>query len=70
MRNMFIRAVKTFVAAFIPVLTAGLSLMAETDFQAWKTVLLSTSISGAAAGITAVMNLPAVREFLNDYGEK
>jgi|GEM_PF-4799853 len=70
MRNMLIRTAKTFVAAFVPVLTAGLTLMAETDFQTWKTVLLSTAVSGMAAGITAVMNLPFIKAFFNDYGEK
>ena len=69
MRSLIVRSIKTFVAAFISTITLGLSAMAQTGFDAWETTLAGIALSGVCAGVTAVMNIPAVKKFFKDYGE-
>ena len=56
-KDILIRALKTFVQAFIPVVVSALSVADLTDFSKIKSVLYSAIISGAAAGISAVWNV-------------
>lgn len=56
-KEIIIRAVKTFIQAFVPVLLAFLKVADFTDWSAFKTALYTTLVSAAAAGLSAVMNL-------------
>lgn len=56
MKDIIIRALKTFVQAFIPVFIAGLQLTGVTELSEIKTALYSALISAAAAGISAIWN--------------
>ena len=55
-KDILIRALKTFIQAFIPVVAAAFAAADITDFSNLKTVGYSALISGAAAGISAVWN--------------
>lgn len=70
MRNMLIRTAKTFFAAFLAAAATGVAAMAETGFTGGETAFVSLVLSGIAAGITAVLNLPFVKKFFKNYGEK
>lgn len=69
MKCLLIRAAKTFVQAFIATVAAAIAGMGTTGMDFNKAVILSTCVSGIAAGISAVMNLPAVKKLCKDYGE-
>ena len=55
-KNVCERAVKTFVEAFIPALTAALAGADLTDMDTLPRVLVALAISAAATGISAVWN--------------
>ncbi|NLD19128.1 MAG: hypothetical protein GX663_02630 [Clostridiales bacterium] len=69
MKCMIIRAVKTFLQAFVASAVAGVTTMAKTGFDQWETVGASMLIASVAAGMSAVMNLPNIKNKFNDYGE-
>ncbi len=69
MKSMLIRTVKTFAAAFVASAATGIATMAETGFTGWQTAVITVMLSGIAAGITAILNLPFVKQFFKDYGE-
>lgn len=56
-KDIAIRALKTFVQAFVPVVAAAFAAADLTEFDSIKTVGYSALISGIAAGISAVWNL-------------
>lgn len=56
-KDILIRALKTFVQAFIPVVAAAFAAADLTELSNLKTVAYSALISGAAAGISAVWNI-------------
>ena len=70
MRNILIRTAKTFFAAFLAAAATGVAAMAETGFTGGETALYRSYFRGVAAGITAILNLPFVKKFFKDYGEK
>lgn len=56
-KDIGIRALKTFIQAFIPVMIVALSTVDVTDLSASKSVLYSALISACSAGLSAVWNL-------------
>ena len=56
-KDILIRALKTFVQAFIPVVAAAFATADITELDNLKAVAYSALISGGAAGISAVWNL-------------
>ena len=56
-KDILIRALKTFVQAFIPVVISAFAAADLTEFDSIKTVGYSALISGVAAGISAVWNV-------------
>lgn len=56
-KDILIRALKTFVQAFIPVVAAAFATADITEMDNLKAVAYSALISGGAAGISAVWNL-------------
>ena len=59
--DFLVRAVKTFIQAFIPVIIANIALIGNHivnwDFSDWKGWLAPILISAVAAGISAIWNL-------------
>ena len=55
-KDIAIRALKTFLQAFIPVMIAGFEVTDLTDWDNLKTIGYSALISAFAAGISAVWN--------------
>ena len=59
--DFLVRAAKTFVQAFIPVIIANIALImshiVNWDFADWKGWLMPILISAVAAGISAIWNL-------------
>lgn len=66
--DFLIRAAKTFVQAFVPILIANIAAIlthvVNWDFADWKGWLLPILISAASAGIAAVWNF--IREKLEN----
>ena len=56
-KDILIRALKTFVQAFVPVVAAAFATADLTELSNLKAVAYSALISGAAAGISAVWNV-------------
>lgn len=56
-KDVTIRALKTFLQAFIPVIIAAFQVADFADWNEVRTIGYSALISGAAAGISAVWNL-------------
>ena len=56
-KDIAIRALKTFLQAFIPVMIAAFEVADLTDWDNLKTIGYSALISAFAAGISAVWNL-------------
>ena len=56
-KDIAIRALKTFIQAFVPVLIAAFQVADLTDWDSLKTIAYSALISAFAAGISAVWNL-------------
>lgn len=56
-KDILIRALKTFVQAFIPVVAAAFATADLTELSNLKAVAYSALISGVAAGISAVWNV-------------
>ena len=56
-KDILIRALKTFVRAFVPVVAAAFATADLTELDNLKAVAYSALISGAAAGISAVWNI-------------
>lgn len=56
-KDVAIRALKTFIQAFVPVIIAAFQVADFTDWNEVKTIGYSALISGAAAGISAVWNV-------------
>ena len=56
-KDILIRAGKTFIQAFIPVVISAFAAADLTDFPAIKNIAISALLSGAAAGISAVWNI-------------
>lgn len=54
-KDILIRAAKTFVQAFLSAISVD-ALLGVTDFDALKRIGLSMLIAGSAAGISAVWN--------------
>ena len=54
-KDIAIRAVKTFVQAFLSAISVD-ALLGVTDFDAFKRIAVSMLIAGSAAGISAVWN--------------
>ena len=54
-KDIAIRAVKTFVQAFLSTISVD-ALLGVTDFDAFKRIAVSMLIAGSAAGISAVWN--------------
>lgn len=69
MKSMFIRTVKTFAQAFIGSVVTVVPVMIQSGYETWKTMGVAACLSGVAAGVAAVMNLPFVKKFFKDYGE-
>jgi hypothetical protein len=69
MKSMLIRAIKTFAQAFIGSVTTVVPIMIQSGFETWTTMGVAACLSGVAAGVAAVMNLPFVKKFFKDYGE-
>ena len=59
-KDIAIRALKTFVQAFLSAISVD-ALLGVTDFDAFKKIGLSMLIAGTAAGISAVWNLAVTR---------
>lgn len=59
--DFLVRAAKTFIQAFIPVIIANIALIGNHivnwDFSDWKGWLAPILISAVAAGISAIWNL-------------
>lgn len=59
--DFLVRAVKTFIQAFIPVIAANTAMImthiVNWDFADWKGWLMPIIISAVAAGISAIWNL-------------
>ena len=55
-KDVLIRAGKTFVQAFLSSVTIN-SFLVVNDMGTFKTVLYSTLIAGASAGVSAVWNM-------------
>lgn len=70
MNDILIRALKTFVQAFlgvfIPEICAILNGTLPADFEAWKAILIPLGCSALAAGISAAWNAVLQRKKLND----
>lgn len=66
LKDIMIRATKTFIQAFLAVFT--LDGIVFTDLEAAKSMLITTTIAALAAGISAVWNL--VMELVNKYLDK
>lgn len=62
MKTMLIRVTKTFIQAAIIATIAAVS----SGVTAWQAI----AIAAGTAGLSAIMNMPAVKNFFNDYGEK
>ena len=56
-KDILIRALKTFVQAFIPVVATAFATADITEIDNLKAVAYSALISGCAAGLSAVWNL-------------
>lgn len=69
MKSMLIRTVKTFSQAFIGSVVTVVPVMIQSGHETWETMGMAACLSGVAAGIAAVMNLPFVKKFFKDYGE-
>lgn len=54
-KDIVIRALKTFVQAFLSAVSVD-ALLGVTDFDAFKRIGISMLIAGTAAGISAVWN--------------
>lgn len=54
-KDIVIRALKTFVQAFLSAISVDM-LLGVTDFDAFKKLGLSMLLAGTAAGISAVWN--------------
>ncbi|MBR4858804.1 MAG: hypothetical protein IKU08_06415 [Clostridia bacterium] len=54
-KDIIIRALKTFVQAFLSAVSVD-ALLGVTDFDAFKRIGISILIAGTAAGISAVWN--------------
>ncbi len=66
-KEIAIRALKTFIQAFFPVLIAGIKVCDVTDTEAFKAALYAAVISACAAGLSAVWNtIIAVKGKTND----
>lgn len=70
MRSMLIRTAKTFVAAAVSSAATMVPALLQSGVEVGKTAVVAVVASSVAAGITAVMNLPVVKKFFHDYGEK
>jgi hypothetical protein len=55
-KDILIRAVKTFIQAFIGSITIN-SFLVVNDINALKAVLYSTLIGGLSAGLSAIQNM-------------
>ena len=55
-KDIAIRALKTFLQAFIPVMIAAFQVADLTDWDNLKTIAYSALISAVAAGLSAVWN--------------
>lgn len=59
--DFLVRAAKTFIQAFIPVIVANITMImthvVNWDFADWKGWLMPIIISAVAAGIAAIWNL-------------
>lgn len=55
-KDILVRAGKTFVQAFLSSVTIN-SFLVVNDVGTFKTVLYSTLIAGASAGVSAVWNM-------------
>lgn len=56
-KDILVRALKTFIQAFIGSLTIMLPATDFTDLSTIKTTLLSVFIGALASGVSAVMNI-------------
>ncbi|MBQ3045622.1 MAG: hypothetical protein IJO03_01000 [Clostridia bacterium] len=65
-KDIVIRALKTFVQAFLSAISVD-ALLGVTDFDAFKKIGLSMLIAGTAAGISAVWNSIANIKGVSDY---
>ena len=61
MKCMIIRTAKTFVQAAIIAAIAAIG----GGVTGWQAI----AIAAGTAGLSAVMNMPAVKKFFKDYGE-
>lgn len=66
MRNLLIRTLKTFVATFLGSLAVIIPTM---DFADSKGVIITLLVALASALLTAIMNIPKIKQLLNNYGE-
>lgn len=57
-KDIIIRAVKTFIQAFLGTVTAD-GFMNVTDTEGLKKVIIATVIAGISAGVSAVWNMTA-----------
>ena len=65
-KDIAIRALKTFVQAFLSAISVD-ALLGVTDFDAFKKIGLSMLIAGTAAGISAVWNSIVKLKGVTDY---
>lgn len=66
-KDIVIRALKTFVQAFLSAISVD-SLLGVTDFDALKKIGISMLIAGTAAGISAVWNTASEASNINLSG--
>ncbi len=66
-KDIVIRALKTFVQAFLSAISVD-SLLGVTDFDTLKKIGISMLIAGTAAGISAVWNTVAEASNMNLSG--
>ena len=62
MRNNLIRTAKTFIAVLIPILATAI---VNVDWGNWRAVVVVVGTSL----VTAIMNMPGIKQFFNNYGE-
>lgn len=70
LRNLLVRTIKTFVATFIGSVATIAPTMMQAGYENWQTAVITLVCTGVASGVTAVMNLPFIKKFFKDYGEK
>lgn len=64
------KIIKTFVQAALGSFFTTMGGVMFTDVEALKAGLLAAAFTGLSTGVCAVMNIPAVAKWFNNYGEQ